>query len=418
MRIVETSRPEVWEAISSGHAGLFLFGLPFFLAGFFVMSLSLGLIPVEGDSGPWYFLVPFGSVFSMVGLVLMVGRRGIVIDRQRHRVVKWYGLLVPMIRRESLLTLCDRLALTREVRRSDKSTRIVYPVRLEGSAQEQAIHIVEPLDYQEARRTAESLSEFLRLPLVDLSSGTEVVREPERLDESIRERARRTREEIPEAVAPPQIRSALEEESGTLRIQIPPTDVTAVHRLHLVAAVIFIGITAFILTPMLASDARDPMSYLFIGLLGAGFVVLPLVSTLSRVAGQARRGCTVQASPSVLRIEQGKRVTEIFADELEELEVCDSPLPAGIKVGPDGRLMIDKSALSRERRNQPFTSAGSGQMTPVGPVLSFLLSAMMKMAPGPSIMARSDRKTVRFGAGLAKEELSYLYARLKRILAA
>ena len=57
-------------------------------------------------------------------------------------------------------------------------------------------------------------------------------------------------------------------------------------------------------------------------------------------------------------------------------------------------------------------------MTPAGPVLSFFLSAMMKTAPGPCIMARSDRKTVRFGAGLAEEELLYIHARLKRVVAA
>ena len=418
MKIVETGDPAVWEARSSGHVGVFFFGLPFFLVGLFVMSLPLGLVPVEGDAGPWYVVVPFGSIFAMVGLGLMAGRRGIVIDRQRHRVVRWYGLLCPMVRRESLLDLCDRLALTREVRKSDKSTRVVYPVRLEGNAQDAVIHIEEPLDYQEARRTAESLAGFLRLPLVDLSSGKEVVREPDRLDESIRERARRTGEEMPDAVAPPKTRSTLREESGTLHIQIPPTGVTAVHRFYLVATLIFIGVAAFVVMPFLEFEVQDPMSYLFIGFIGVGFVLLPLVSVLSRVAEQARSGCTVQASRSFLRVEQGKRVTEIFADELEELGIHESPPPAGITKAPDGRLMIDKSALSQGSRNRRFASTGSGQMTPVGPVLSFLISAMMKTAPGPSISARSDRKSVRFGAGLGKEELLYIYARLKRIMAA
>jgi len=417
VRIVETGNPGVWEAKSGGHVGLFLFGLPFFLAGLFVITLPLGLVPVEGDPGPWYFMVPFGSIFATVGLVLMLGRRGIVIDRQRHRVVKWYGLLFPMIRREKFLTLCDRLTLTREVQKSDKSTRIVYPVRLEGNDQDAAIHIEEPLDYQEARRTAESLAEFLRLPLEDLSSGKEVVREPDRLDESIRERARRTGEEMPDAPAPSQMRSTLTEESGTLHIRIPPTGVTSVHRFHLIAVLIFVGVAAFVLRPFLSVDAQDPMSFLFIGFIGVGFVLLPLVSVLSRVAGQARRGCTVQASRSLLRVEQGKRVTEILVDELEELEIHESPPPAGITKTPDGLLMIDKSAVGQGSQNRRFTSTGTGQMTPVGPVLSFFISVMTKTAPGPSISARSDRKSVRFGAGLGKEELFYIYARLKQILA-
>jgi len=44
VRIVETGNPGVWEARSSGHVGLFLFGLPFFLAGLFVITLPLGLV--------------------------------------------------------------------------------------------------------------------------------------------------------------------------------------------------------------------------------------------------------------------------------------------------------------------------------------------------------------------------------------
>jgi hypothetical protein len=418
MRIIETGDPAVWEARSSGHVGVFFFGLSFLLVGLFVMSLPLGLFPVEGDTAPWYMLVPFGSIFAAVGLGLMAGRRGIVIDRQRHRVVRWYGLLFPMVRRESLLGLCDRLALTREVRKSEKSTRIVYPVRLESTAQDGIIHIEEPLDYQEARRTAESLAGFLRLPLVDLSSGKEVVREPDRLDESIRERARRTGEEMPDAVAPPQMRSTLQEESGTLHIQIPPTGVTAVHRFCLIATLILVGVAAFVVTPFLELEVPDPMSYLLIGFMGAGFVLLPLVSVLSRVAQKARSRCTVQASRSLLRVEQGKKVTEIFADELEELEIHESAPPAGITQAPDGRLMIDKSAVRQGPGNRRLPSTGSGQMTPVGPVLSFLMSAMMKTGPGTSISARSDKKSVRFGAGLGKEELFYIYARLKRTMAA
>lgn len=89
---------------------------------------------------------------------------------------------------------------------------------------------------------------------------------------------------------------------------------------------------AFVVRPFLNVDVQDPMSYLFLGLIVAGFVILPLIGVFSRVAGQAKRGCTVRASRSLLRVEQGKTVTEIFVDELEELEIHSSLLPAGITV--------------------------------------------------------------------------------------
>ena len=80
MRIIDAGDPEIWEAKSTGHVGLFFFGLPFLLAGLFVLSMPLGLIPVQGDSPPWFFAVPFGSIFALIGLGLMTGRRGVIIE--------------------------------------------------------------------------------------------------------------------------------------------------------------------------------------------------------------------------------------------------------------------------------------------------------------------------------------------------
>ena len=418
VRIIETGDPEIWEAKSSGHVGLFFFGLPFLLAGLFVMGQPLGLVPVDGDPGPWYMMVPFGSIFALVGLGMMTGRRGILIDRRRHRITKWYGLLIPMVRREHMLGLQDRLVVTREVRKSDKSTRIVYPVRLGGSAQEKAVSIEEPLDYQQARATAESLAGFLRLPLVDRSSGKEVVRESDRLDESLRERARRTDEEIPEVAPPSQMRSALREESGSLIVRIPPTGVTLAHRLQMIGVLIFVGVAVFMLAPFAAIGFEDPASMLLIGLICVGFGLLPVLGVLLQILGQARRGCTVEASRSFLRVEKGRKVAEIFVDELEELAVPDPGLPAGIRKGPDGRFMIDRDAAHRKSGPGRFAQANPGRMTPAGPVLSYVISALYRTKAGPCIMARSDKTTVRFGHGLSREELLYIHAQLKGVLAA
>ncbi len=418
MKITDTHDPEVWEARSSGHVGLFFFGLPFLLAGLFVMTTPLGLVPMEGDSPPWYVVVPFGAVFALAGLGMMTGRSGVIIDRRRDRLVKWYGLLIPLVRREHRLGLFDRLSLTREARRSDDSTRIVYPVRLEGIYQEKTICIHEPPDYQQARATAESLAGFLRLPLADRSSGEEVLREPERLNESIRERARRTGEEIPRGVEPAGMRSTLREESGTLHIRVPPTGLTTAHRLEIVGVLAFVTVAALVAMPGMDLDGQDPMRFVFPGLIVLGFVLVPLLSVLSHVLVQARRWCAVQVSPALLRVECGNKVTEIFADELEELTLAESALPAGVVKGPEGRLMIDGNFGRQGPRGGRFPSADPGGMTPAGPVVSYLLSAFLKENGSAGIAARSDKTSVRFGRGLSREELQYLYARIKQVLAA
>lgn len=86
-------------------------------------------------------------------------------------------------------------------------------------------------------------------------------------------------------------------------------------------------------------------------------------------------------------------------------------------MAPDGRVMIDKSAVRQGSQDRRFTSTDEAQMTPVGPVLSFFVSAVMKTAPGPCILARSDKTTVRFGHGLSREELLYILGQLKRVAA-
>ena len=68
-----------------------------------------------------------------------------------------------------------------------------------------------------------------------------------------------------------------------------------------------------------------------------------------------------------------KRVTEIPADELEELQVAEA------------------GAVVRKETGAPR---------------------------GPVVVARSDRATVQFGLGLAPEELEYICALVKRVVTA
>ena len=82
------------------------------------------------------------------------------------------------------------VAVTKEIRRSKNSTYTVYPVKMAGDAKE--IEFGEPRNYEEARRQAEEVARFVQLDLVDSTSGQRVRRSPQELDESLRDRARRT----------------------------------------------------------------------------------------------------------------------------------------------------------------------------------------------------------------------------------
>ncbi len=87
---------------------------------------------------------------------------------------------------------------------------------------EKPLLIDAPTDYQEARSTGEFLARFLQRSLEDISTGKRVVRDPEHLDESLRERVRRTQEDVRSLPPPPlEMRSKIEQTGEGVEIEIP-----------------------------------------------------------------------------------------------------------------------------------------------------------------------------------------------------
>ncbi|HOX16672.1 MAG TPA: hypothetical protein PLP18_11165, partial [Smithellaceae bacterium] len=188
--------------IRSGGGCISIFGLPFLLAGLFIMQIPLGIIPMEDSPGaiPSIIIVLFGSIFAAVGTCLVFGRSGIIMDRGRGRVLQWYGLLVPMKRTEYMLDSIRQVEMS--FSSGDSDSAATWPVKLSGEEIAKPISVLQPTNFTEARQWAEELSRFLRKPLVDSSTGESVTRDPEHLDESYRDRVRRTGEAV--SVLPPE----------------------------------------------------------------------------------------------------------------------------------------------------------------------------------------------------------------------
>ncbi len=104
----------------------------------------------------------------------------------------------------------------------DSDSAATWPVKLSGEGIAKPIAVVQPVNFAEARQVAEELSRFLRKPLVDSSTGERVTRDPEHLDESYRDRMRRTGEAV--AVVPPEppgMRSRVERTGEGVILHIP-----------------------------------------------------------------------------------------------------------------------------------------------------------------------------------------------------
>jgi len=408
MEFIDTGDPDILQTRRGG-GFLIFFGLPFLLSGLFIIGFSFWDPPGGGGVAPLLVTVIFGSIFTAVGAAMMFGRSGMIIDRRKGTLVRWSGLLVPMKKTTHLLDNHDQITIQKELRRGEKRTYYVYPVVLKGShGAAEGIVFAEPTDYPEARRTAEEITAFLKLPLVDATTGKEVVREPDKLDETIRERARRTNERVETFDPPPNMRARIQEESRTLIIEVPPQKLSREHYKRM-GILLIIGVVAGSVVFGIDNLRHfKPSELIFYAPMG----ICILLFASRTILRQTRRSFLITVSRNLLRVEKRnsrrREVTEIPVDELEDFVMGDANLPAGVSRTPDGRYQAVGVAVS------PGNPGGySDQQVVAGTKLLAKLSFLIS-PPGPSITASSDKATVNFGKGLREDELRYLYALIKK----
>jgi len=227
MKMRETGRSDLLE-LRGGGGGLILFGFPFFAAGVFVLALGLGLLPIK-DGPPAVFAIPFGGIFGLAGFAIMFGRRGCVLDKKRRTIEYWTRLVVPLSHKTYSFDDVQRVTLTREIRRSNNSSYTVFPVRIVG--ENVKVDLDEPRRYDAARMLAERVAGFLELPLADASTGTEVVRAPDELDKSLKERLQELPEEAELPPQPENMQTKILRKGDAVRLEIPAADTGPIPRL-------------------------------------------------------------------------------------------------------------------------------------------------------------------------------------------
>jgi hypothetical protein len=228
-----------------------------------------------------------------------------------------------MKREEQPLDRVGRVVILQDSGDSDSGPS--YPVRLEGDRLK-TVNIFSPSDYQEARRVAEELARFLSRPVEDFSSGVKVVREPDRLDESLRERILRTKEDtshLPPAPFP--MRTKITEMAEGLILDIPGQGITGSHWVQTGIVLIFVGFVIYFFSGFLRLPAPSFIRYLFGGFLLIFFILVPLLAALRYMHREAKHSTRVTVTPAFLRVVEhaGRRskTREIPADELEELDL-------------------------------------------------------------------------------------------------
>ncbi len=320
----------------------------------------------------------FFGIMLIGDLALILGRAGIVIDRRQKLLTTWWGLLVPWSKTQYELTGFSCITITKEIRRSKNSTYTVYVVRLKNQ-ESKDIHIEENQDYLTSRRSAETVAKFMNLPLSDNSSGSEVIRKPEELDESLRNRLRRTGQIKPMPEDLPETKIQHRIEGDTLILRLPKHGFGIWVGCIVAIGIIISGIFSVIITVILAEFAKDPNFLLFLLIAGV-IALLPLGFCLFAAYYHYTMREEVHISPQRLMLKKswkfGKRSEEIQMDELEELE------------------------LATVNQYQ-----AKGRM-PVGTGANFNQVSLFN----PGIVARSDYKVMNFGQSLNRKEVEWVMA--------
>lgn len=394
--------------INRGGGCIAIFGLPFLLAGLFVMQIPLGIVPVKGSPGtlPSIFVVLFGAVFAAVGAALVFGRSGIILDRSRGHIIQWYGLLVPMKRKEYLLDSIRQVEMN--FLSGDSDSPATWPVKLSGESIAKPISVLQPTSFTEARQLAEELARFLRKPLVDSSTGERITRDHEHLDESYRDRMRRTGEAVsvlpPE---PPNMRSQVKRTGDGFIIHIPESPMSGLHYIPLIFSIVFaVGVAWFFLPGFLASPMPDFVRFIFLGFIGFFFITLPLLSSLWKMLRFKKEFEKITVTKAFLRVEatkQGKSTTtEIPLSELEDF------------LAPSMRGVMNTIEVPGMKKVS-LGETGTPRMPDGRPVPRFLLS-LIKMIGAKGIIARSDKAVVEFAKGLDEAEVAYLFALIRKTI--
>jgi hypothetical protein len=384
--------------IREGGGGLALFGLPFFVAGCFLDFHVLRAVFAGAALRGGMSLVGFagmGLAFTGVGAVLTCGRRWLTVDLSRGKLVRSYGLLVPLHTQARLISEFNAVVMAYNP--GDSESPETFPVRLRGLSGPD-FKVRAPGRFGESRALAEYLSDFLQLPLVDMITDHETVAGPGHSYQGLRERVVAAATQAIQPERPARMRSGVTESGGTTIIVIPGGGGLAGHVLGIVlplAVLLFVMPRAL---HFLTRPETSPVNHFAMVLLLTLVFVPPLifVSMQLMVAGSRKR-TTVITSPTGLQIEQGSgwRKHNKLIPAADLLDVDSSTIHGAIQ-NIQAAANVPADTISDSAR---------------------WIQVLKKWVPSRGIVIKSRTELITFGEGLPAAELQYLAYRLRKGLA-
>jgi hypothetical protein len=390
-----------------GGGVLAVFGVPFFLAGIFLLLTAAGVLAMNSDDdlGGWArpLLGLMGVAFTGVGGTLVFGRSWTALDNAERAVTKSWGLLVPLHGQSRPLHEFSRVTLGFDRGDSDSSDH--FPVALKARSGPDLV-LCSLTAFDEARTCAAEAAKHLGFPLEDASGDHAITLDPADADRPLQQRAARdasvTRPVPPSAAA----RSEVHQETTGVRIVIPQPRMS---RLGLGLVVVPVVVPLFAV-PWLWDFFRqtrtpDAVGIAFLAMLTLFFGVLPGIAVVNGIL-RSRHGHTevrVSRDGITVRTRDAWRMNTVATlDAGEILDVDYGTRETGI-------------ACTRRAVEEKLTEAGHDAGS-LSPRMEWLMTAAAKWSKGRGVIVKSRRGLTTFGQDLDDDEIRYLHAVVRQAL--
>jgi hypothetical protein len=291
-----------------------IFSVPFMgLGAAAAVAAIYGVLHADVPAVVLFMVVPFGLTFVAFGAGAGWAVRTLELDPDAGTITRAWGVFVPWKRHTEPLGAWQRVGIERRRRRSGRSSYTCYPVFLARDDQE--LPLRSPRDYAEARAVAERVAKACTLGVRDEAGEDVVERRANELDESLRDRLKRTGVDISGPARPEDAKATLTSEMGTLVIDVPARGFLSFQ--GFVAAAMGAGMlvqTAIIW----ASEQRFPAYFLAAdAAVALGFIVPMAIRCLTREQVKVSGRSVEIITRSLL----GEKRRHVPADEIEELRL-------------------------------------------------------------------------------------------------
>lgn len=386
--------------IKSGGGCLSLFGMPFFLAGIFMLLATLQIIPLSNaNEMPWWswiILFFMGLVFTGVGAGLVFGRNWITIDKTQRRIWKAWGLLRPM--RGEQYDLSNYVSVVIKHSPGDSDTAETFPISLKASDDRTELSLISPQDYGISMEQAMLLSTFLHLKLEDMTSDNPVELKPQEIIDG--QKPLHKAGEIRISAQPASMKTEVSENANELQIRIPGQPFLKGYLIGLIVPLcMLVFVVPYLLSFFLNTGTPQFVQYFFIGFIGLFFILMPLLETVKAYLRSRKVMTTVTVKPGVIDINyltMTKKGTQQFTQ--------DDIL--GIDYGTKETAIINVQKQFEKADRRHLSMGGISAPYSYQPRWMHWLE---KFSRARGITIKSKKGLFTIADGLPDEEVYYLY---------